>query len=151
VPIITAVERAMRDPYLAMLSVMAHGQGDQETALAIAQATAAAIHTLPREDQRLLYWYLILSSVGEAARKAFEMLPNIEPYLNETQRRAFAAAKAEGEAKGEAKAILKLLAKRGISMTEAHRERIMACTDLATLDSWFDRALTATAIDELFG
>jgi hypothetical protein len=54
VPIITDAERATRDPYLAMLSVMAHGRGDPDVALAIAQVTAEAIRTLPKDDQRLL-------------------------------------------------------------------------------------------------
>jgi hypothetical protein len=150
VPVITDVERATHDPYLAMLSVMAHGQGDQDIALAVATATAEAIRTLPRQDQRLLYWFIILSSLGEAARKVFEMLPNIQPFLSESQRRAFAEAEAKGEAKGKAEGILRILAKRGISMSELQRRRILDCGDLATLDRWFDRALTVTQIDELF-
>jgi hypothetical protein len=154
VPIITDAELAIRDPYLAMLSVMAHGQGDQEIALAIARATAEAIRTLPKEDQRLLYWYIIRSSLGEAARKAFEMLQNLQPFLTESERRAFAEAEAKGQAKGEAKAkaedILKILTKRGISLAEAHRQRVLGCSDLAMLDRWFDRALTITIADELF-
>jgi hypothetical protein len=154
VPVIADVERAARDPYLAMLSVMAHGQGDQDVALAVATATAEAIRTLPRQDQRLLYWFIILSSLGEAARKAFEMLPNIQPFLNESQRRAFAEAEAKGAAKGAAKTraedIVKILAKRGISTTETQRRRILDCDDLAALDRWFDRSLTVTQIDELF-
>ena len=150
VPVITEAARAERDPYLAMVSVMAHGQGEPGTAVAIAQAAAAGIRTLPRADQRLLYWFIILSSLGDAARKAFETLPNIEPYLNETQRRAFAEAEAKGEAKGKAEDILKILTKRGIAMTDAHRASVLACTDLAVLDGWFDRVLTVASMDELF-
>jgi len=154
VPIITDVERAAHDPYLAMLSVMAHGQGDPDVAFAIARVTAEAIRTLPKDDQRLVYWYLIWSSLGEAARKAFEMLSNLQSFLNEAERQAFARVAAEGEARGEAKAkaeaILKILAKRGVSITEAQRQRVLDCSDLATLDRWLDRALTSIAIDELF-
>ena len=145
-PAITDVEHAARDPYLAMLSVIAHGQGDQDVALAIATATAEAIHALPRQDQRLLYWFVILSSLGEAARKAFEMLPNIQPFLSEAQRRLVAEGKAEGKAEG----ILKILAKRGISLSDDRRRYILACSDLPTLDRWFDRALTVATGDELF-
>jgi hypothetical protein len=75
IPRITDVGRAARDPYLAMLSVMAHGHGDQEVALAIAVATAEAIRTLPKEDQRLLYSFIILSSLGEAARRRSRCCP----------------------------------------------------------------------------
>ncbi len=150
IPVITDAERATRDPYLAMLSVVAHGQGDQDVALAIATATAEAIRRLPKEDQRLLYWFIILNSLGEAARKAFEMLPDIQPFLNESQRQAFAEAEAKGKAEGKAEALLNFLAKRGISTTEIQRRRILDCRDLAMLDRWLDRALTVTKIDDLF-
>jgi hypothetical protein len=158
VPIVTDAEHAIRDPYLAMLSAIAHGKGDQEIALAIAKATVAGIRRLPREDQWLLYLLIIWNSLGEPARKAFEMLPEVQPFLSESQRRFFteveakgkAEGKAEGNAEGMAKAVLKILAKRGISLTEDQGQRILACVDLGTLDRWLDRALTATTADELF-
>lgn len=74
IPVVTEVERARREPSLVMLSVMAHGEGDAETAVAIARAAMVAIEDLP-EDQRLLYSAIVESALGEAARKAFEMLP----------------------------------------------------------------------------
>ena len=49
----------------------------------------------------------------------------------------------QGEAVGEARAILTLLDARGIAVSEAVRARILACTDLATLDRWVRRAATA--------
>jgi hypothetical protein len=154
VPVITDDERARREPYLAMLSVMAHGWGDQDLALAIAKATARGIGGLPDEDRRLLYLFIIWSSLGEAARKVFEMLPNIQPFLSESQRRAFAAAKAEGKVEGKvegkAEAVLRILARREISITEDQRQRILDGNDLAMLDRWLDRALTVTTADELF-
>jgi hypothetical protein len=146
IPVITDVERAIREPYLAMLSLMAHGQGDRDTAVAIATATAQAILQLPKQDQRLLYWTIVESSLGEAARKAFEMLPQTQQFLSESQLRSFA----KGQAKGMAEAILKLLAKRDIPMTDSQRQRILDTGDLSTLDGWFDRALTVTTVDELF-
>lgn len=66
-----------------------------------------------------------------------------------------AAGKAEGEAKGEAKgkaeALLRILAQRGLSVSEDQRRRVLACTDLATLDGWLDRALLVASVDELLG
>ncbi|HET9954212.1 MAG TPA: hypothetical protein VFQ61_06900, partial [Polyangiaceae bacterium] len=43
VPIITDAERARREPELAVLSVMAHGKGDTQTAVSIALAAAASL------------------------------------------------------------------------------------------------------------
>ena len=54
----------------------------------------------------------------------------------------------EGEAKGEAKAILKIMAQRGLPISEDQRRRISACTDVPTLDRWLDRALSVT-VEEL--
>ncbi|PIB09096.1 MULTISPECIES: hypothetical protein [Streptomyces] len=56
----------------------------------------------------------------------------------------------EGEAKGRAEDILRILDVRDIEVPESDRERITTCTDLDTLGTWFDRALTATSTEELF-
>ena len=82
------------------------------------------------------------------------MLPQGQRFFSETQRRSFAegkaAGKAEGRAEGEAHAILRVLERRSISVSAQQRDRILACTDLATLESWVDRAVTATSTEELF-
>lgn len=101
IPKVTDHEQAHREPQLAVLSVMAHGQGDVETASAIGAAAARAILQLP-EDQRQLYSLLIQSNLSEAARKAIEMQPGLEKFLSETQRRQFERARAEGKAEGRA-------------------------------------------------
>ncbi|MFH8463828.1 hypothetical protein [Streptomyces sp. NPDC017991] len=55
-----------------------------------------------------------------------------------------------GQARGRAQDILRLLALREINVPEAARERITGCTDLETLGVWFDRAVTAAGVEELF-
>jgi hypothetical protein len=52
----------------------------------------------------------------------------------------------QGLARGRAECILRLLAARGVPVQEEVRQRILACTDLALLDRWFDRALNATSL-----
>ena len=46
--------------------------------------------------------------------------------------------------------LLRLLDKRGLVLTDPLRERVLACTDEAQLQEWFDRALTAGQVDEIF-
>jgi hypothetical protein len=46
----------------------------------------------------------------------------------------------EGKTEGLATATLKLLELRGIDVPASVRAEVMACTDLATLDHWFERA-----------
>jgi hypothetical protein len=135
VPVITEPDRAAREPQLAVLSVMAHGRGaDVQTAVAIASAAAAAAAGLP-EALRMLCFALIESSLGEAARKSFEMLPQGQQFFSETMRKSFAEGEAKGqargEAKGEAQALLRVLDRRGLAVSNDQRERILACTDIA--------------------
>lgn len=53
---------------------------------------------------------------------------------------------ARGVTRGRAESILRLLTARGVPVDEAARQRILGCTDMATLDRWFDRALNATTL-----
>jgi len=53
---------------------------------------------------------------------------------------------AQGVTRGRAESILRLLAARGVPVDEAARQRILSCTDMASLDRWFDRALDATTV-----
>lgn len=63
-------------------------------------------------------------------------------YVSETR--------AKGRAEGEAKFILRALKRRGIEVDDASRERIESCTDQETLAQWFDRALDAASVTDLF-
>ncbi|MEY9927732.1 Rod binding domain-containing protein [Catenulispora sp. GP43] len=58
--------------------------------------------------------------------------------------------RAEGRAEGFAESVLRVLAKRGIALTEEQRARVEGCTDLDQLDAWLDRAAIATAASEVF-
>ena len=77
------------------------------------------------------------------------MQPGLEKYFSETQRRNYERGRAEGEAKGKADAVLKILMRRGLTLSADQRRRIVACTDLATLERWLDRSLSASSVDEL--
>jgi hypothetical protein len=58
--------------------------------------------------------------------------------------------KAEGKAERSAEYLLRTLAARGLHVDDQARQRIVSCTDMATLDLWFDRALKATRLSEVF-
>jgi predicted transposase/invertase (TIGR01784 family) len=57
---------------------------------------------------------------------------------------------AEGRAKERAEAVLRILTAREVSVDEKARQLILSCSDLATLDRWFDRALKVTRFADLF-
>ncbi|AKI99921.1 putative transposase YdaD [Archangium gephyra] len=60
-----------------------------------------------------------------------------------------AQGRAEGRAEGLAEAVLRILAARGVRMGDKTRQRILGCTDLATLDRWFERALHARRLSDV--
>lgn len=55
-----------------------------------------------------------------------------------------AEGKAEGLAEGKAAALLQVLAARNIALDDEDRARVLACKDLAKLDRWLGRAVTAS-------
>jgi Uma2 family endonuclease len=55
----------------------------------------------------------------------------------------------EGKAEGKAEAVVAVLRGRGLSVPAAVEERILACRDLAQLDTWLRGAATATSVEAL--
>jgi hypothetical protein len=42
-----------------------------------------------------------------------------------------------------------ILKRRGIAITDEQQRQVIACTDLATLERWLDRALSVASVEEL--
>ena len=144
IPQVTDRDQAAREPQLAVLSVVAHGNGDVATAMSIARAAIDATRSLP-DEQRVLYSGLIEKALSEAARKALDMEPQIKQFFSEAHQRSYA----KGEAKGKAESVMKILQQRGLAMTDEQQRQILSCTDVATLDRWLDRVLSVASVDEL--
>jgi hypothetical protein len=149
VPQVTDPDRASREPQLAVLSAVAHGGGDVEVAVSVGRTAVNAVLLLP-EEQRMLYSALIEKALSEAARKALAMEPQIEKFFSDAHRRSYDRGKAKGEVEGEVKALMMILKRRGIAMTDEQQQQIVACADVAILDRWLERALSVTSVDELF-
>jgi hypothetical protein len=153
VPVVTEVKRAGGVPVvgtlaeahgaveLAVLSAMAHGRGDVDIAVKIALTVAGATEGLD-PDRRALYSDMVMAALSEAARKALEMLPQGYEFQYEPYRRAQLTSKAED--------VLDVLGARGVAVSDAERERIVACRDLETLRRWVRRAATVSRAEELF-
>ena len=47
--------------------------------------------------------------------------------------------------------VLLVLATRGLTLTDAQRERVERCADLGTLTGWLQRAVLAAVADDMFG
>jgi hypothetical protein len=116
-------------------------------------------------DQRKLVT-IILKRASDAARQTLEDLMTatewkddwLESFTEKGRVEGEAKGEAKGEARGEAKgavsakvtAIMKVLSVRDLHPTKKQLSQLAACTDLATLDRWFDRSLTAASAAEVF-
>jgi len=78
------------------------------------------------------------------------MLKTWEQLKTEARTEGRAQGRAEGRAQAGAKHLLGLLRVREIFVPETARERILAETDPETLDRWFERAVLATSIADVF-
>jgi hypothetical protein len=76
-------------------------------------------------------------------------------YLSEQLRELAAqheeVGEARGEARGEGRSVLTVLDARGIAVPADIHDRILACTDLAQLEIWLRRAVTAASAEEVIG
>lgn len=149
VPIVADVDEARGAPELAVLSAMAHGKDSLEIAVQVAMAAATAAHELDRE-RWLLYFQMIRAALSEAARKAFQMLPQGAQFFDESLRQSFDKGRAEGRAAEKAADVIAFLEARGLAVSEIQRQRILETSDLEMLSRWVRRAATVANTDALF-
>lgn len=81
----------------------------------------------------------------EAYRKVMDEIQQARDYGAEQR----AEGLVEGEAIGKAKSILAVLAARGVAVSDETRQRILACTDNATLDRWVAHAAVVPSAEEV--
>lgn len=73
----------------------------------------------------------------------------IEKGRQEGMASGLARGLAQGVIRGRAEDILRILTARGVHVDEQARQRILNCTDVATLDRWFDKSLHATTVADV--
>lgn len=90
----------------------------------------------------------VIGQLGPAAEDV--MMTMAERWKQEGEAKGRAEGKAEGRAQGRAESIFAVLAARGIDVSTDERAHVLACQDMATLDRWLARAVTAAATSEIF-
>jgi hypothetical protein len=149
VPVVSDIAAAERDPELAVLSVLAHGQEAHAEVL----GRIALLATLGLSDERqVLYSDLVFAALSEAARAALEdiMAGGTYEFQSEFAKKHQAKGRTEGRAEGRAEALLAVLEARGLPVSDEARTRIFASIDAAQLDAWIRKAIAITSVDELF-
>jgi len=114
-----------------------------------------SIATAP-DQQRELYARYIRAAVPPPVRKELTKLMSTvikDPFMDRLIAKGEAIGIARGEAIGKAveaaRMLLRYLDSR-FDVPENRRQQVQDCTDAARIEAWFDRALTATTLDQVF-
>ncbi|WNG34936.1 Rpn family recombination-promoting nuclease/putative transposase [Archangium violaceum] len=92
----------------------------------------------------------VLHSVLDGQRAEELMRSYGEQLIEQGLQQGLARGRQEGLIRGRAEGVLRILTARGVHVDEEARQRILSCTDMAALDLWFDRALNATSLSDVF-
>jgi hypothetical protein len=76
--------------------------------------------------------------------------PNVQELIREWEDKGEVRGEAKGQAKEARSLLLKVLAARSFPVSPDVRARIDGELDLARLESWFEAAVTAAAIGDIF-
>src|SRR5262249_7363552 len=92
-----------------------------------------------------------LPSSADLINRLRSMIVNIEAKAEQAQvQTEQAQAQAEqAQAQGAASALLTVLRARGIAVTDALRERILAEKDVKRIERWLEKAIVAASLDEV--
>ncbi|WP_308294420.1 hypothetical protein [Streptomyces sp. XM4193] len=159
VPVILDEEEASRDLTMAAFSALTHGRDGDATAILDVLARA-----LGRADQATLEYFADLLEVGlgdTRAGRTWRTLMTMAIYFpgrRTLREESYLEGKAEGvtegvvagRAEGVAVAVLRVLERRGVSVSEGVRSRVTGCADPELLDLWLDRAFAVAAAEEIF-
>jgi hypothetical protein len=158
VPAITDLAEASTDVCFTVFSALTHSRSQQ--AGGILEVLAAALDTVDASTAASLAEFTEAGLGQTAGQQIWRALMTTEAYPYVSQLRSQGReegrqegrheGRQEGRAESRAEDIVRILDRRGVSVPQESRDQILSCTDIATLDSWLDRALTAAAVSDLF-
>jgi hypothetical protein len=140
-------------PYLAIFAAFMGAINLEEEQGARAFLTAVRESNDSVADRKRLST-IMLNLASDAARRRLETMMTtmewksdfIEGFVQEGMQKGMQ----QGEVKAKSEDVLKIIDAREISVTAEQRDRVSSCTDIAQLDEWFDRALTAETAAAIF-
>lgn len=155
-PVVKDPAVATQEPEIAVLSALAHGNGPD--GLAVVSAAFAAVGRFDKKHGDV-YLHLIYRALREPIKKALEVLImqqfagtefELPPFAQKLIQRGELKGELKGKLQAKREALLKLVTRAGVVLSQAQRALIDACEEPDTLDQWFDRALAAKNADEIF-
>jgi hypothetical protein len=132
-------------PYLAIFAAFMGAINVGEDQGARAFLSAVRDSGASEADQKRLST-IMLNLASDAARRRLETMMTtmewksdfIDGYVN------------QGAITAKVEDVLKIIDARAIDLTTEQRDQVSLCTDIAQLDQWFDRAITAATAADIF-
>jgi len=146
-----SAELLLRSPRTSCFAPGAHP--GSMTAAELCDATVRALHANRATERQWLLAAMLAATRGTYRAMVIAMQrAGVEPVIIEDLVRFGVDQGIEqGRAEGRAEALLGVLRARGLTPTEAQRDQILACTDIAVLDAWIGRAAVASSVDDVLG
>ncbi len=153
IPAVLHLETALEHPRLAVLSALTHKHGAEGAHVA---ANALRATEAFDRDHRVVYHDLILRDLDAVAAALLEELMDWSTFefKSPTYHRGVERGRSEGLELGRSEAarevLLRILAARDFEPVAEHRDRILACSEVTTLQRWAERAVTAPDLAAVF-
>lgn len=146
-------QMARKVPALAVLAVVGHGRGPDAVHFGrmAFEATRPMVHR--GDEQARLYMDVLFAYLDEAVlAKLLEDEMDQQTYepISNLFKLHLARGRSQGRVEGSARMLERLLHRRGLEPSVEQHQRITACTDETQLQSWFDRAVEATSLADVF-
>ena len=140
-----------RWPQVAVLLFKHAGKGDVLHRLAawkdlLRQVGAAETSGL-RGRQLVVEYILRVANLGVI--DLGQILNDVHPDMQQIIETTASRLKDEGRAEGRAESLLRLLARRGFTVSAADREQIMNCRDEDVFGRWLDRLFDAQSLADV--
>lgn len=142
---------AHEHPELTMLAALTRLGGPQRSSSSTAKEVlraAEAVLKVRDPERRRLYASLLHGTASGRIRAILEEFLEVHGMgaLELIRKEGWE----EGRQRGGAEAVLRLLRRRGFAVDPALEARVLGTTSVDTLDRWFDRAVDAGSIDDVF-
>ena len=98
-----------------------------------------------------LLWRFGKSEDPEVEARRQHILEVLLEATPKTQQKFIDKGRIEGQLAGAHAALRRVLARRQLTPSQDDDARIEACTELATLERWLDRAVTAVSVSDALG
>lgn len=145
-PAVTDFDQACGDLVLTVFSALVHAE--QPEAEAILEVLCVALATIPTDLATELAAFAEAGLRGTTAFEYWSRMMSMRSIDYQTVLEQEGMAK--GLAEGLAEAVLRMLARNRVEVSDEARARIESCTDADVLRRWLDQAFEVTTADELF-